>query len=107
MRILKHEVLTAFCKNGLSPVSSVLYHAKSINQKPTNGWCKYVVFVHILRHSNNRFVSFRSRSLVYLLVHSRCRGCLFSLDRTQTHTTVGRIPLDEGSARRRDLYLTT
>jgi hypothetical protein len=32
---------------------------------------------------------------------------LFSLDYTQTHTTVGRTPLDEGSARRRDLYLTT
>jgi hypothetical protein len=51
--------------------------------------------------------SFRSSSLFYLLVHSRCRGCLFSLDHTQTHTTVGRTPLDEGSARRRDLYLTT
>jgi hypothetical protein len=48
-----------------------------------------------------------SPSLFYLLVHSRCRGCLFSLDHTQTHTTVGRTPLDEGSARRRDLYLTT
>jgi hypothetical protein len=32
---------------------------------------------------------------------------LFLLDHTQTHTTVGRTPLDEGSARRRDLYLTT
>jgi hypothetical protein len=54
-----------------------------------------------------RFVSFRflSPSLFYLPVHSRCRG--FSLDHTQTHTTVGRTPLDEGSARRRDLYLTT
>jgi hypothetical protein len=31
---------------------------------------------------------------------------LFSLDHTQTHTTVGRTPLDEGSARRRDLCLT-
>jgi hypothetical protein len=31
----------------------------------------------------------------------------FSLDHTQTHTTVGRTPLDEGAARRRDLYLTT
>jgi hypothetical protein len=31
----------------------------------------------------------------------------FSLDHTQTHTTVGRTSLDEGSARRRDLYLTT
>ena len=29
------------------------------------------------------------------------------LDHTQLHTTVGRTPLDEGSARRRDLYLTT
>jgi hypothetical protein len=53
------------------------------------------------------FVSFRSPSLFYRLVHSRCRGFLFSLDHTQTHTTVGRTPLDEGSARRRDLYLTT
>jgi hypothetical protein len=49
----------------------------------------------------------RSPSLFYLLAHSRCRGCLFSLDHTQTHTTVCRTPLDEGSARRRDLYLTT
>jgi hypothetical protein len=54
-----------------------------------------------------KHVSFRSPSLFYLLVHSRCRGCLFSLDHTQTHTTVGRTPLDEGSARRRDFYLTT
>jgi len=29
------------------------------------------------------------------------------LDHTQWRTTVGRTPLDEGSARRRDLYLTT
>jgi len=29
------------------------------------------------------------------------------LDRTQWRTTVGRTPLDEWSARRRDLYLTT
>jgi hypothetical protein len=28
-------------------------------------------------------------------------------DHTQTHTALGRTPLDEGSARRRDLYLTT
>jgi hypothetical protein len=30
-----------------------------------------------------------------------------SFDHTERHTTVGRTPLDEGSARRRDLYLTT
>ena len=29
------------------------------------------------------------------------------LDYTQRHTTVGMTPLDEWSARRRDLYLTT
>jgi hypothetical protein len=32
---------------------------------------------------------------------------VISLDHTQVHTTVGRTPLDEGSAHRRDLYLTT
>jgi hypothetical protein len=34
-------------------------------------------------------------------------GFYFSLDHTQTHATFSRAPLDEGSARRRDLYLTT
>jgi hypothetical protein len=53
------------------------------------------------------FASYRNPYLFYLLVHSRCRGFLFSLDHTQTHTTVGRTSLDEGSARRRDLYLIT
>jgi hypothetical protein len=47
-------------------------------------------------------ISFRSPYLFYPLVHSRCRGFLFSLDHTQTHITVGRTPLDEGSAHCRD-----
>jgi hypothetical protein len=34
-------------------------------------------------------------------------GFDFSLNHTQARTTVGRNPLDEGSARRTDLYLTT
>jgi hypothetical protein len=61
------------------------------------------------RITENTKVSFRfvSQCFPLLPVHSRCRGCLFSLDHTQTHTTVGRTPPDEGSARRRDLYLTT
>jgi hypothetical protein len=43
----------------------------------------------------------------FYLTDVSCRG-LFSCDHTQLHTaTVGRTPLDEGSARRRDLYLTT
>ena len=39
----------------------------------------------------------------------RATASLFTrfLDHTQRHTTVGRTPLDEWSARRRDLYLTT
>jgi hypothetical protein len=32
---------------------------------------------------------------------------VISSDHTQAHTTVGRTPLDQGSARRRDLYPTT
>jgi hypothetical protein len=32
---------------------------------------------------------------------------VISFDQTQAHTIVGRTPLDEGSARRRDHYLTT
>jgi hypothetical protein len=60
--------------------------------------------MYITTFSAFRFVS---QSFPLLPTHSRCRGCLFSLDHNQTHTTVGRTPLDEGSARRRDLYLTT
>jgi len=42
------------------------------------------------------------------LVSEAVVGCHFVfLDRTQLHTTVGRTPLDEWVARRRDLYLTT
>jgi hypothetical protein len=36
----------------------------------------------------------------------RCRGVI-AFDHIQGHTTVSRTPLDEGSARRRELYLTT
>jgi hypothetical protein len=49
---------------------------------------------------------FRSPYLCYLLTVG-VEVCYFSLDHTQTHTTVCRTPLGEGLARRRDLYLTT
>jgi hypothetical protein len=52
------------------------------------------------------FLSFLSPSLFCLLFHSRCRGFLFSVEHTQTHTKFGRTPLDEVSSRRRDLYVT-
>jgi hypothetical protein len=52
---------------------------------------------------------------VYLAIFLENQGHIFHLavsflrfrDHTQGHTTVGRTPLDEWSARRRDLYLTT
>jgi hypothetical protein len=75
-----------------------------------------LVSFNVLAVSSNDVVSARtyevrpnfvSQPFPLLPTHSRCRCCLFSLDHTQTHTTVGRTPLDEGSARRRDLYLTT
>jgi hypothetical protein len=56
-----------------------------------------------------RFVSFRFvvlTSSTYLFT-AGVEIVLFALDHTQTHITVGRTPLDEGSARHRDLYLTT
>jgi hypothetical protein len=54
------------------------------------------------------FVLFVAR----LPTHCRCRGLLFHTIRPMTHTNththvIGRIPLDEGSVRRRDLYLTS
>jgi hypothetical protein len=47
----------------------------------------------------------RSPSLFYLFTAGV--EVLFPLDHTQTYTTVGRTPLDEGSARRRGLYMRT
>ena len=43
---------------------------------------------------------------IYIYIYME-RILLMFLDHTQRRTTVGRTPLDEWSARRRDLYLTT
>ena len=51
-------------------------------------------------------LSWRDSSLVGLDLPPHSRGMCF-LDHTQRHTTVGRTPLDEWSATRRDIYLTT
>jgi len=50
-----------------------------------------------------RFVSFLWRCGP---MRAMASSCLRFLDHTQRRTTVGRTPLDERSARRRDLYLT-
>jgi hypothetical protein len=64
--------------------------------------CNFTIF----KNASSVFL-FRSPSLFYLLVHSSCRGFLFSLDHKQAHTIFGRTPPDEGSARLTDLHLTT
>jgi hypothetical protein len=53
----------------------------------------------------NSFV--RSPDLFYLLTVRVEVVFIFTWSHSDTHTTVGRTPLDEGSARRRNLYLTT
>jgi hypothetical protein len=97
VNIWAHEMTN---NNGMKKLHNEEHH----NLYSSRNVGKYRVFT---RYRRKYCISFRSPSLFYLLVHSRCRGCLFSLDHTQTHTTVGRAPLGEGSARRRDLYLTT
>ena len=59
-------------------------------------------FLHISR------IMVKSLSLRLLMsyIHMECIFLMF-LDHTQRRSTVGRTPLDEWSARRRDLYLTT
>jgi hypothetical protein len=52
-----------------------------------------------------RFVDLPSSTYLFTV---GVEGVYFHLiTHTHTHTTVGRAPLDEGSARRRDPYLTT
>jgi hypothetical protein len=51
------------------------------------------------------FLSFFLSPTSFCLTTVRCRGVI-THDHTGGHITVGRTPLDEGSARRRDLYLT-
>jgi len=59
---------------------------------------------HFLHVSRIRVKSLTLRPLMSYILE---RLFLMFLDHTQRRTTVGRTPLDEWSARRRDLYLTT
>ena len=64
---------------------------------------------HFLHVSRIRVKSLTVRLLMsytYIYIYMEHLFLLF-LDHTQPRTTVGRTPLDEWSARRRDLYLTT
>jgi hypothetical protein len=60
---------------------------------------------HFLHVSRIRDKSLTLR-LLMSYIYMECIFLMF-LDHTQRRSTVGRTPLDERSARRRDLYLTT
>ena len=68
---------------------------------------------HFLHLSRIRFKSLTLRllmSYIYIYIYTyiyKERLFLMFLDHTKRHTTFGRTPLDEWSARRRDLYLKT
>ena len=81
--------------------SSTNVKEKGWNLKTTFVIKKYILVL------NDFFFSWRDSppSGPWRPPHSR--GFLWFLDHTQRHTTVSRTPLDEWSARRRDLYLTT
>ena len=78
---------------------SITFHHNSLIDFEATYW-------HIWRMSCSViYISF-FLILNFLPTHCSCRGLLLHLI-TLIHTTLGRTPLDEGWARRRDLYLTT
>jgi len=79
-------------------------------------WTTYLCFAWILRRNFVRISFFPSFLVWPLLPNFKCRVLLPHLitfketharASTHTHITLNRKPLDEWSARRRDLYLTT
>ena len=101
-------------RTGLLPVSSGLF---LFIDRPENRDSE-----HVQNISNQHDVASRNTDLqqqqnqkpyMYIFFFLRCdpsrvkaSSFLRFLDQTQRRTTVGRTPLDEWSARRRDLYLT-
>ena len=61
-------------------------------------------FLHVSRIRVKLLTLRRLMSYIYIYME---HPLLMFLDHTQRRSTVGRTPLDEWSARRRDLYLTT
>jgi len=70
----------------------------------------YCVFPHYLINGTifrKKILTLRRlMSYIYIYIYMEHPFLMF-LDHTQRRSTVGRTPLDEWSARRRDLYLTT
>ena len=63
-------------------------------------------FLHVSRIKVKSLTLRLLMSYIYIYIYMEHPFLLF-LDHTQRRTTVGRTPLNEWSARRRDLYLTT
>jgi len=79
--------------------------------------CSYRCVIWFIRNNNNSwYVRLNNSyslltlrllmSYIYIYIYMEHLFLMF-LDHTQRRSTVGRTPLDEWSARRRDLYLTT
>ena len=98
--------------------SSVTKHAAIFRSRPSCIKCgrqaiilsQHIIWVSVYKEDELRFII----QLPILFFFWRdspqwARASSFTrfLDHTQRRTTVGRTPLDEWSARRRDLYLTT
>jgi hypothetical protein len=80
--------------------------------RPTGHLCVALGISYLLLIENCAFGGLKYRFVVlpssaYLFTAGVRGFFLFSLDHTHTHTTVCMTPLDEGSARRRDLNLKT
>jgi hypothetical protein len=73
-------------------------------------WC-WPTYVELVAKTNQIYNNWAYYYYYYLLLCSPARAMASSLTRFRDHTqwraTVGRIPLDAWSVRRRDLYLTT
>jgi hypothetical protein len=67
--------------------------------------CIFIAFIYILTFSYHTV--FFSRPLLPTPVSRFSVEVVIPFDHIERHPTVGRTPLDEGSARRRGLYLTT
>ena len=90
-------------------VTSLSFSPRHLN--PLNAELNPICYVlALLAHHFLHVSRIRVKSLILRLLMSYIymeRLFLMFLDHTQRRSTVGRNPLDEWSARRRDLYLTT
>ena len=102
-RFLKQENILQMYRQYL--LFNVLFY---INWQPTlSRTCLYKFFLYF--HENNALFTLFFVCFWHYTAPQWARTSSFTrcLDHTQRRTTAGRTPLDEWSARRRDLYLTT